>query len=143
MGGPDRKGADRSDKQRQRRTTDETGCPCPIEFTWEKREIGPQENYLSDPPGWLEFHFSRSLSVPGENLLFHYSSCMFGAGPSLSRTDVGAQRPADPTGQPQLSSRPSARPALPLWLSLGGPAHGGSPLCCSRGPGAPGVRGEG
>lgn len=67
---------------------------------------------------WLEFHFARSRPVPGEKLLIHYSSCIFGTGPS-SRTDVGAQRPAHPTGQPQLSTWASARPAPPLWLSLG------------------------
>lgn len=109
-------------------------------------ELAPKKITRLTPPGGLEFHFSRSRPAPSENLLFHHSSCAFGAGPSLSWTDLGAQRPADPTRQPQPSRWPRARPA-PMAVTWEGrplaPARGGAPPCCSGGPGAARARGEG
>lgn len=57
MDGPDGRGADRSGQQGRRQTAGETGRPSPVEFIWESRGIGPQENHSSDPAGRARIPF--------------------------------------------------------------------------------------
>lgn len=115
MDGPDGRGADRSGQQGRRQTAGETGRPSPVEFIWESRGIGPQENHSSDPAGRARIPFPDHAPRPARtcsSIIHHAYSAL---APRCPGQILGHRGQLTPPGS--LSPAAGHAPALPPWLS--------------------------